>query len=84
MDCGNVEEPKVLSFFGLLVDMEVTFNRCYVLPLFKAIDSLLDSMFICMTPMSLTSFQFKVLLLIFSICTLTLLPISKGITWASI
>jgi hypothetical protein len=33
-------------------------------------------MFICMTPTSLTLFQFKVLLLIFLICTLTLLPIS--------
>jgi hypothetical protein len=40
MDCVNVEEPKVLSFFGLLVDMEVIFNLCYVLPSFKAIDFL--------------------------------------------
>lgn len=76
MDCVNVEETKVLSFFGLLVDMEAIFNLCYVLPLFEAIDSLWDSMFICMTPTSLTLFQFKVLLLIFLICTLTLLPIS--------
>jgi hypothetical protein len=40
MDCVNVEETKVLSFFGLLVDMEAIFNLCYVLPLFEAIDSL--------------------------------------------